>query len=230
MVKLYHLFPLSVFQSSAELAPQERAQLVDAVIAMTQARPPVKHGGAMWSGDMNGWELLHNDARFAGMFAKFKQPLFDYLEFLRVDQSKVRLHYTRSWATLSHGKESTHAHQHMQSHISLVYYLSKPDESAGIAFINKDVPNQFAPQLFGAHLVAQGIVRDTQLYNSTKIYLEPKQGDVLIFPSKAMHEVPPSPGLSGVRISIACDIVMTVRNSAGLEYMMPDPGSWKSID
>jgi uncharacterized protein (TIGR02466 family) len=187
-----------------------------------------KTPGTMWTGDLNGHELLHNDPRFAVMFAKFAQPLHEYLEFLRVDQGKVRLHYTRSWATMSRGGDSTQAHSHMQSHISLVYYLEKPADSSGISFVNKDLPNQFAPHLFGPHMVSHGIVRETQAFNSQKIYLEPRQDDVLIFPSKALHEVPPNRS-QGLRVSIACDIVMTVRDSAGLEYMMPDPQSWKPV-
>ena len=56
-------------------------------------------------------------------------------------------------------------------------------------------------------MVQHGVVRETQLFNSQKIYIEPQQDDVLIFPSRALHEVPPNRG-SGVRISLACDIVV----------------------
>lgn len=229
MARLFHLFPLSVFQSSIALDAAERARLVEAVVAMGQDRLAQTIPGTMWTGDLNGYELLHNDPRFAGMFAKFAQPLHEYLEFLRIDQQKVRLHYTRSWATLSRGGDSTQAHSHMQSHISLVYYLEKPADSSGIGFVNKDLPNQFAPHLFGPHMVQHGIVRETQMFNSQKIYLEPKQDDVMIFPSRALHEVPPNRS-TGLRVSIACDIIATVRDSSGLEYMMPDPQNWKAIN
>lgn len=228
MAKLFHLFPLSVFQSKIDMEADERARLVEAILEMGQTRIAQKTPGTMWTGDLNGHELLHNDPRFAGMFAKFAQPLHEYLEFLRVDQQKVQLHYTRSWATISRGGDSTQAHSHMQSHVSLVYYLEKPADSSGIAFVNKDLPNQFAPHLFGPHMLSHGIVRETQMFNSQKIYLEPRQDDVLIFPSRALHEVPPNRS-QGLRVSIACDIVMTVRDSSGLEYMMPDPRSWKAI-
>ena len=228
MAKLLHLFPLSVFQSSIHLEGDERTRLVDAILEMGQDRLAQKAPGIMWTGDLNGHELLHNDPRFAGLFARFAQPLNEYLEFLRVDQQKVQLHFTRSWGTISRAGDSTQAHSHMQSHISLVYYLSKPADSSGIAFVNKDLPNQFAPHLFGPHMVSRGIVRETQMYNSQKIYLEPQQDDVLIFPSKALHEIPPNRS-QAVRVSIACDIVMTVRDSSGLEYMMPDPRSWKAL-
>jgi len=229
MAKLIHIFPLSVFQSGITIEPDARMRMVDAVLEMGRDRLAQKGPGTMWTGDLNGHELLHNDARFVGLFAKFAQPLHEYLDFLRVDPAKVRLHFTRSWATISRGGDSTQAHSHMQSHLSLVYYLSKTSDSSGISFINKDPPNQFAPHLFGPHMVQHGVVRETQLFNSQKIYIEPQQDDVLIFPSRALHEVPPNRG-SGVRISLACDIVVTVRNSAGLEYMMPDPQHWKAVD
>jgi len=229
MAKLIHIFPLSVFQSAIAVDPEPRMRMVDAILQMGQTRVAQKLPGTMWTGDLNGHELLHNDARFDELFAKFGQPLHEYLDFLRVDPAKVRLHFTRSWATISRGGDSTQAHSHMQSHLSLVYYLSKPADSSGIAFINKDPPNQFAPHLFGQHMFQHGVMRDSQLVNSQKIYLEPQQDDVLIFPSRALHEVPPNRS-TGVRVSLACDIVITVRNSAGLEYMMPDPQHWKAVD
>jgi uncharacterized protein (TIGR02466 family) len=229
MSKLFHLFPLSIFQSSISLGAEERMALIDAILAMGQDRVAQKAPGVMWTGDLNGHELLHNDPRFAGLFACFAAPLHEYLEFLRIDQQKVRLHFTRSWGTISRGGDSTQAHSHLQSHISLVYYLSKPADSSGIAFVNKDSPNQFAPHIFSPPMVSRAIVRETQLFNSQKVYLEPQQDDVLIFPSKALHEIPANRS-QGVRVSIACDIVMTVRDSAGLEYMMPDPRSWKPVN
>ena len=50
---------------------------------------------------------------------------------------------------------------------------------------------------------------------------------MLIFPSNVLHEIPQNPSGS-TRISIACDIVATVTDSTGLEYLLPDPATWKT--
>ena len=227
MSKLFHLFPLTIFQSSVTLAPDERARLVEAIVEMARERVQQKRPGTSWTGDLNGYELLHNDPRFAALFASFAGPLHEYLELFRIDQQRMRLYFTRSWGTLSRRGDSTQAHGHLQSHISLVYYLSKPPDSSGISFIDKNAANQFAPNLFNPTMVAAGVLREVQQYNAQKIYLEPQQDDVLIFPSKALHEIPPNQS-DGLRVSIACDIVATVRDSAGLEYLLPDLKHWKA--
>ncbi len=229
MTKLFHLFPLTVFQSSVTPEPAERTAMIQAIVDMGQDRIRQKIPGTSWTGDLNGHELLHNDPRFAGLFARFAKPLHDYLEVFRIDQQKMRLHFTRSWGTLSRRGDSTQAHSHLQSHISLVYYLAKPADSSGISFIDKEAPNQFAPNLFNNTMVAAGVLREVQQFNAQKIYLEPQQDDVLIFPSRVLHEIPPNRS-DGLRVSIACDIVATVRDSAGLEYLLPGPESWKPVE
>ncbi len=229
MAKLVHLFPLTVFQSTVSPDADARARMVEAVVDMGRERVQQRAPGISWTGDLNGYELLHNDPRFASLFASFARPLNEYLELFRIDQQKMRLYFTRSWATLSRRGDSTQAHTHMQSHISLVYYLSKPADSSGISFIEKNAPNQFAPNLFNPAMVRSGVLREVQQYNTQKVYLEPKEDDLLIFPSKVLHEIPPNPS-DGLRISIACDIVATVRDSSGLEYLLPGPESWRAVD
>jgi len=229
MANLLHLFPLTVFQSSVSVAPAEREEMVQAIVEMSRVRAAQKAPGVAWTGDLNGYGMLHNDPRFAALFASFQRPLYEYLELLRISQERVRLYFTRSWPTLSTRGDSTQAHEHMQSHISLVYYLKKPADSSGITFVEKDAPNQFAPNLFSNTHLKAGVLKEIQELNAQKIFVQPSEDDVLIFPSKALHEIPTNPS-NDLRVSIACDIVATVRDSAGLEYLLPDPGTWRPAD
>ncbi|GAB5467150.1 MAG: hypothetical protein Kilf2KO_01800 [Rhodospirillales bacterium] len=229
MSNLIHLFPLTVFRSSVLVAPAEREQMVNAIVEMGRVRAQQRAPGVSWTGDVNGHELLHNDPRFAALFTKFERPLHDYLDVFHIDQDRVRLYFTRSWGTLSSHGDSTQAHEHMQSHLSLVYYLKKPLDSSGISFVEPEAPNQFAPNLFNDALFKAGIFKEHQQINAQRIYLEPSEDDVLIFPSKAQHEIPPNRSQS-LRVSIACDIVATVRDSTGLEFLLPEPGVWKAVD
>lgn len=228
MAKLLHFFPLTIFQSKVSVEEAERQRMIEAILDMSRARKAQLTPGTAWTGDLNGYELLHNDPRFAKLFASFAKPLHEYLEVFKVDQARMKLYFTRSWGTVFRRNDSTQAHDHKQSHISLVYYLNKPGDSSGIGFIDKEAPNQFAPNLFGPSMVRAGILREMNQLNTQKVYVEPQQDDVLIFPSRALHEIPRSPS-EGPRISIACDIVATVLDSSGLEYMLPDPAHWKAV-
>ncbi|MEQ8651735.1 MAG: TIGR02466 family protein [Kiloniellales bacterium] len=229
MPNLIHLFPLTVFRSSISVAPDERAHMVNAIVEMGQTRVNQKRPGVSWTGDLNGHELLHNDPRFATLFTRFERPLHDYLDLFHIDRNRVRLHFTRSWGTLSSRGDSTQSHRHVQSHISLVYYLKKPSDSSGISFLNKEAPNQFAPNLFDDAMRKAGVLKLDHQSNAQRIYVEPSEDDVLIFPSQALHEIPTNHS-SDLRVSIACDIVMTVRNSAELEFLLPDPSTWRSAN
>ena len=228
MAKLMHFFPLTIFQSKVAVAEADRRLMTDAILEMSRNRVSQLNPGTAWTGDLNGHELLHNDPRFAKLFASFDQPLQEYLEVFKIDQKRVRLYFTRSWGTVFRRGDSTQAHSHMQSHISLVYYLSKPNGSSGIGFIDKEAPNQFAPNIFGPSMARAGILREMTQLNTQKVYVEPQQDDVLIFPSAALHEIPRSSS-DQPRMSIACDIVATVLDSKGLEYMLPDPMHWKAV-
>jgi uncharacterized protein (TIGR02466 family) len=227
MSNVINVFPLSIFQDTVTVEPAERARMVDAILDMG-TRKMQQSPGAAWTGDLNGYDFLHNDPRFADLFAKFAAPLGRYLDLFQLERSRIDLYYTRSWGTISRRGESTQAHTHEQSHISLVHYLKKPEGSSGISFVDRDAPNQFAPNLFNERMVRFGVLKEIQQYNALKFYLEPAQDDVLIFPSKASHSVAINRS-DEPRISIAVDIVITVRDSEGLEYLLPSLDMWKRV-
>lgn len=227
MPDIVNVFPLSVYRDALGSDPGSREEMVQAILAMG-GQTLRKSQGLSWTGDVNGFEFLHRDERFEALFAKFSSHLNAYLEFLAVDPGKLHLFFTRSWATISYGGERIKSHSHKQSHISLVYYLRKPKDSGGISFLDRDAPNQFAPHLFREEMVKFGILKEIQQFNAHAISLDPGEDDVLIFPSKALHETMPSK-TSEPRISIAVDIVATLKDSTGLEYMLPDPVQWTPV-
>jgi uncharacterized protein (TIGR02466 family) len=227
MSKVINLFPLSVLHDSIRIDVAERDRLVDAIMDMGR-RKLQQSAGAAWTGDLNGYDFLHNDPRFQDLFAKFTDPLGRYLDLFGLERSRIDLYYTRSWGTISRRGESTQAHTHMQSHISLVYYLKKPPGSSSIQFTETDAPNEFAPNLFHERMLRFGILKEIQQYNARRVFLDPVEGDVLIFPSKAPHAIGVNQS-DEPRISIAVDIVLTVRDSEGLEYLLPSLETWKRV-
>jgi uncharacterized protein (TIGR02466 family) len=224
MADIVNAFPLSIYRDTLSIDPQVKARMVAIAVEMGEARP-LRREGRSWTGDVHGYGFLHQDHRFAELFAAFRGHLRQYLDFLKLDPDKLRLYYTRSWATVSQGRENIAPHRHRLSHISLVYYLKKPANSGGIRFIDVDAPNQFAPSLFREEMLTQGVVKQPALFNSLAVTLQPKEDDVWIFPSMTEHAT--EPNLSDEpRVSIAVDIVTTVRDSDVLEFMLPDLDRW----
>ena len=158
MANVINAFPLTIYQDAVVVAPAERARMVAEILAM---EPQViqQTPGSAWTGDTNGHEFLHNHEAFRPLFETFRGPIDRYLETLRLDPAKLKLYYTRSWGTVSRDREAIRPHSHLQAHLSLVYYLQKPPGSSGIAFMNNDVPNQFAPNLFHESMLASGVLK-----------------------------------------------------------------------
>jgi uncharacterized protein (TIGR02466 family) len=227
MSDVINAFPLTIYRDSVAVEATARSAMIAAILEMAE-RKSNQTPGSTWTGDLNGFEALHNDDRFADLFGSFSGPLGRYLELLRIDARKVGLYYTRSWGTVSRHGEATQAHSHLQAHISLVHYLRKPPDSSGISFMSNEVPNQFAPNIFNEQMLECGLLKEIQQLNARRIYLNPNQDDVLIFPSKTMHTIVPNNSVEP-RISIAVDIVATVKESAGLEYVLPSLETWKLV-
>lgn len=227
MATIVNAFPLTIFRQPISIEEVERERVAEAILAM-EASKIQQSPGSSWTGDTNGAEFLHNDPRFEGVFAKFREPIAGYLETLRLEQDKLELYFARSWGTISRGGQAIQPHSHSQAHISLVYYLKKPEDSSGITFMDHDVPNQFAPNLFNETMLQAGLLKEIQQLNAQRIFLEPKQDDVLLFPSKTIHAILPNNSREP-RISIAVDIVATVKDSRGLEYVLPQLDSWKAV-
>ena len=224
MAEVVNFFPLSIFREPLPLDPGLKAQLVEEILAMERSGSSSKPGWS-WTGDVKGFEFLHRNPHFQPLFARFAAPLKAYLETLGVDSDKLEAHATRAWGTVSRRGEQIHAHSHKQSHISLVYYLQKPAGSCGISFLNYDAPNEFAPRLFDDSMVKAEILRERQQLNAVRVNLNPEEGDLLIFPSKTMHGIVPS-NADEERISIAVDVVVTTKDSKGLEYLLPNQSTW----
>ncbi len=224
MPDIVNAFPLSIYRSPMALDPQARAGMIDAIFEMG-GRESQKAEGITWTGDVNGHGFLHRDPRFRAAFESFSEHLAAYLESLKVDGGQLRLYYTRAWATISRSREQIRPHRHLQSHISLVYYLLKPERSGGITFIDWDAPNQFAPQLFRPENQRHRLFTDLNIGNAQSLTVGPREGDVLIFPASTHHAT--EPNLSPEpRLSISVDVLATARNPDALNFLLPDPERW----
>ncbi len=231
-MKTVNAFPLTVFcaqigfpgnESSPE---QKKSGMIDQILAMRDATDSPKSPAA-WTGDVRGFEFIHNEPTFKPLFDAFEGMTERYLEAMGLDADQLNLYFTRSWAVVSGADERVNRHAHIQSHISLIYYLQKPRTAGRIAFLHPSPPNEFAPGLFEAKMnsLFKG-PRDEA--NSNNLIVDIQEGDLLIFPSRTEHATEPHDSTEP-RISISADVMVTLKDSTNHEFLLPDPVHWRKM-
>ncbi|MEQ8585394.1 MAG: putative 2OG-Fe(II) oxygenase [Thalassobaculaceae bacterium] len=230
MATILNCFPLTVFKDKLGLEPGYRRQIGEAVIGAFRTGP--KAGvtkTSAWTGDRNGGEFLHLEPDLAPMFKAVHSRMLEYLRALKIDPGKLDLHFTRSWGTVSEPGQSIRRHRHNQSHISVVYYPVKDPGTGNLVFHLPDPLNEFSPGLFEQHSRTMGLITESNILNSEMVDLPVEEDEVVIFPSKTYHGTEPN-NTSGTRVSIAIDVVITLKQSGGVEYLMPPVENWRKSD
>lgn len=230
MPEIFNCFPLTVFKDAVGLPQEYRQRLASRVIEAWDSGPKAGQDRRnAWTGDRNGAEALHHDPEFQPLFRALRVRMRRYLEALSVDPARLELFYTRAWGTVSVRGQSIRRHRHNQSHISLVYYPLKAAGTGNLMFHNPEPFNEFTPGLFEPHALSQGLLTGSNVLNSEMVNLPVAEDDVVIFPSKIYHATEPNEG-EGQRVSIAVDVVAALKDSAGVEYVMPPVRQWRSAE
>lgn len=227
MATVTNMFPLSIYKDKVEIESEYRTQLIDKVLEMGK-HDKRKADNIAWTGDVHNFDVLHEDESFRELFRSFAKPLYGYIEHLGVDPEKIDLYYTRSWATISKENQNIPAHSHMQSHISIAYYLLKPKNSGDIIFSHVNPPNEFSPNLFNSQMFENKVLKEDNVFNAKAAYLDPDEGEILVFPSKTRHQTQENK-TANLRISISSDIVVTLREQANVEFLMPNISRWGKV-
>ena len=232
-MKIINIFPLTIFCAPVGLpwvggSPEEhKLQLIQQIRSMRDGSEPPTSEIAAWTGDVRGHEFLHNDSVFSPLFDVFENTLDLYLENMGLDTQQLNLYFTRSWAVVAASGERVNRHAHLQSHLSLVYYLQKPKDGGRIAFLHPNPPNEFVPGLFETKMnsLFNGPRNET---NSNNLIVDVNEGDLIIFPSRTEHATEPH-NSTEPRISISSDVVVTLKDSSKREFLLPDLEHWKKM-
>ena len=232
-MKSINIFPLTIFCAPIGFPCQEndpdksRLQLIQQILAMRDQSEPPTSEIAAWTGDVRGHEFLHNNPAFSPLFEAFENSVELYLQQMGLDASQLNLYFTRSWAVVAGAGERVNRHAHLQSHLSLVYYLQKPATGGRIAFLHPSPPNEFVPGLFETKMASlfTGLRNET---NSNNMIVDVTEGDVVIFPSRTEHTTE-SHQSTEPRISISSDIVITLKDSTKQEFLLPNLEHWKQM-
>lgn len=227
MGELSHFFPLSVYKATLGLDNAYRDALFERIMADVRSTGHDEGERYSWTGDVNGFEFLHRDEIFAELYRKIHAELLAYLDAMRVKKGLLDLYFTRSWAAVSTGRQEVNTHQHLQSHLSAVYYLRVPEGSGNLIFnpFARENQNEFIPGLLQKQNFELGVIAPS-IALTPAITVEVEDDTLLIFPSKTRHGT--ERNQSGrARVSIASDIVAVLKNPHGHEFMLPPLEMWK---
>lgn len=127
------------------------------------------------------------------MFGEIKQfIMLNIKEYIKNIYGDVELdvYITQSWANYTKPKEYHHRHSHPNSFISGVFYVTAKPKEDMIKFYRERV------SIFN---ITSGQANN---YNSQDVAILVEPGDLILFPSNFVHDVPPTTS-EETRISIA---------------------------
>ena len=230
-MKVHNFFPLSILQDQIKLTDEEKINLIDDIRVMksNSQNSDYKLNKASWTGDTQGHEYIYNNPKFNNLFEEIKKKIQIYLDFLKIDKDQIETYIQRSWATISVGSEVISKHQHLQSHLSFSYYLKKNKEDSNFIIYDDEKKNEFIPGLFGSRtLVKKKLIKEVTLTTATRVSLEVKEDDIVIFPSKTPHSTDQING-NTERISISGDVIFLAKNTNLIEHLTPNFNNWKKL-
>ena len=222
---IVNVFPLSVYVSDVA----EHPALKEALLAKVKAMPPYEPGTRYaWTGDVKGHGFIHLQEDFAPWLDAMLPHIHRYLDLLRLRIEYLDIFFQRSWPTMAKRHQEIASHNHENSHISLVYYLNKPENAGGLRMLMKNSPNEIVPNLFSAAAAVQPFFHERTVFNSNHVDLDLNEGQVVIFPSKTMHQTLQSEA-GDDRISLVADIAIMLKPEATCEKFMPAFSLWKKL-
>tara|TARA_B110000014_G_scaffold263004_1_gene258449 strand:+ start:1266 stop:1889 length:624 start_codon:yes stop_codon:yes gene_type:complete len=119
--------------------------------------------------------LAHDELK--DLQTTIQQHLDNYFKAVYNTSNNVALQITQSWLTLSRKGESHHSHTHPNSVVSGVLYVNVAGND-GINFYRNEENLWFELE-----------PSETNYYNSYKIHVATKIGDLVLFPSSVKHGV-----------------------------------------
>jgi uncharacterized protein (TIGR02466 family) len=226
-------FPLAIYYTDVENSAEQKDSLVSTILELEEKGKERRiDEKTAWTGDFHGVGQLQEDPRFAWVTNQIENHVLKYLDELGMDLDKMDLYIQRAWPVISRPNQSVGPHAHYTSHISAVYYVAVPEndtpESGSFVIHNRSNMNEFIPNIGGEHTDA---IKKWNPFNYKMGSYSPKEGRLLIFPSRQTHGVALNK-TKETRISLSFDIVITSAEDgdSGLhEYLSPPPSMWKKI-
>ena len=230
-MKILNLFPSSIVQDKISIEQDIKKEMIKEIENMLLNSKNIKDKGTLdsWTGDTQGFEYIFKNKKFNLLLQEIKKTIIKYLNHLGIDDNKIEIYMTRSWATVSNGDEKILPHKHKQSHISFAYYLRKNSNDSNIIFYDEHFQNEIIPGLFTSRTIRKGgVLKTSNLFNAPSIDIKVEEDDILVFPSKSLHGTQSNKSNNG-RISISGDVICVAKDSGLLENLIPPINNWDKI-
>ena len=230
-MNIINLFPLTILKDKINISDEEKALMINEIRDMKKNSKYTDYQTKTnaWTGDTQGYEFIHKNAKFQKLFNEISKRIWDYLNCVEIDSKLIDLYIQRSWATISEGNERIKKHRHFQSHISFAFYLKKNKQDSNLVMFDESYKNEIMPGIFRSDTaLRKGIVKKMNPYNVTQAIVNVEEKDIIIFPSKTIHSTQPTES-NDERISISADIVCIAKDSNLLEMGMPPLNEWTKI-
>ena len=230
-MKVLNLFPSSIIQDKILINQNIKNEMTEEIKNMLLNSKNRRDKGQQdsWTGDTQGFEYIFKNEKFNLLLQEVKKKIIKYINHLGIDDNKIDIYMTRSWATVSSGNEKILRHKHKQSHISFAYYLKKNLEDSNIIFYDEYFQNEIIPGLFTSRTMrAGGVLKEINLFNTPSVDVKIEEDDIIVFPSKTPHGTQSNKS-NRERISISGDVVCIAKKSELLETMMPPINNWDKM-
>ena len=168
------------------------------------------------TGELNGKVLIHQDTRLIPFFREIKKSVIEYLQHFEVDKKEFQINFVKTWFTICDPGQTVSMHYHSCSHISYVYYIQTPGDP--IVF-HKRNPNEWFGDAFTFSL-------ENKFCNTSNYGITPKAEHLVMFPGSLEHYTTAEPRKHR-RISLAGDIVLTLKHRTDTESGLLSPQYWK---
>ena len=98
-----------------------------------------------------------------------------------------------------------------------------------LLFMTMKKKNEFIPGLYGSKtLIQKKLIKEITFPTATRVSLEVKEDDILIFPSKTPHSTDQIE-TNSERISISGDVIFLAKNTSLIEHLTPNFKNWKKL-
>tara|TARA_E500000318_G_scaffold4074_2_gene4360 strand:- start:4812 stop:5414 length:603 start_codon:yes stop_codon:yes gene_type:complete len=128
-----------------------------------------------YAGSTSTDKFILNKEKYIDLKKSIMNTLTFYNETYLKYETKFQM--TTSWIAKTFPKTSSALHNHTNSFLSGVLYLTVPDNSGDIMFENMNVHN------------VQINTSEETLYNSNRFFFNPAPGVIIFFPSNTYHKV-----------------------------------------
>ena len=170
------------------------------------------------TGELNGKVLVHQDTRLAPFFRDIKKAAFEYLEHFAIEKNIFEVNFVKTWFTICDPGQSFPMHYHSCAHISWVYYIQTPGDHL---VLHKRNPNEWFGDAFK-------FIQEHKYNNGDGYGITPYPEHLIMFPGSLEHYTTSEPR-EHRRVSLAGDIVLTLKHRTDTESGLLPPRYWKQF-